>query len=44
LVGVLDAQDELSVLLSGEEPVEDDSTDIPNVGIAGGAGGKTNAN
>ncbi len=44
LVGVFDAQDELSALMTGEEPVEEGGADVADVGHAGRAGSETDAN
>ena len=43
-VGVLDADDELAAVATGEEPVKQSRADIAHVGIAGGAGGKADSN
>jgi hypothetical protein len=43
LVGIFDAEDELSTLMTSEEPVEEGSSDIAHVGHTGRAGSVTDA-
>jgi hypothetical protein len=40
-VGIFNPKDELALILSGPEPVQEGGTGTANVEIAGGAGGKT---
>src|SRR5204863_7816245 len=44
LVGVVDAEDELAVLLPGEQPVEQGRADPADVQVAGRARGEAGAN